>query len=54
MLVSSSLICPGVKLVRPILRAVQRAVAGMTCIRPEAPTPERASMTKRLSWRIRP
>jgi hypothetical protein len=38
----------------PILRAVQRAVAGMTCIRPEAPTLERASMMKRLSWRIRP
>jgi len=26
----------------------------MTCIRPEAPTFERAFMTKRLSWRIRP
>ena len=44
----------GVKPARPILLAVQRAVAGMTCIRPEAPTCERASMMKRLSCRIRP
>lgn len=34
--------------------AAERAVAGMTCIRPEAPAPERASVTKRDSWRIRP
>ncbi len=54
MLVSRSLICSGVKPVRPIFLAVQRAVAGITCINPEAPTPERASMMKRLSWRIRP
>ena len=31
----------------PILRAVQRAVAGISCIRPDAPTLERASMMKR-------
>ena len=36
------------------LRAVQRAVSGMTCIRPAAPTLDCASMMKRLSWRIRP
>ena len=54
MLVSRSLIWPGVKPVMPILLAVHLAVAGMTCIRPDAPTPERASMMKRLSWRIRP
>ena len=54
MLVSRSLICSALKSVRPIFFAVQRAVAGITCIKPEAPTPERASMMKRLSWRMRP
>ena len=54
MLVSRSLICSGRKLLIPILLAVQRAVAGITCISPEAPTPERASVMKRLSCRIRP
>ena len=39
---------------RPTFFAVQRAVAGISCIRPEAPTCERASITNRLSWRIRP
>ena len=54
MLVSRWLSCSGRKSVRPIFLAVQRAVAGITCIRPEAPTCERASMMKRLSCRIRP
>ena len=35
-----------------IWRATQRAVAGMSCMSPVAPTRERASGMKRLSWRI--
>ena len=42
------------RFVMPIFLAVHLAVGGMTCIKPEAPTPERASMMKRLSWRISP
>ena len=39
----------GLKSVKPIFFAVQRAVGGITCISPEAPTVERASMMKRDS-----
>ena len=53
-LVSRSLILAGVKSVMPIFFAVHLAVAGITCIKPAAPTPDLASMMKRLSWRIRP
>ena len=53
-LVSRSLSLAGVKSLRPIFLAVHLAVAGMTCIRPDAPTPDLASMMNRLSWRIRP
>jgi len=38
----------------PIFFAVHFAVAGMTCIRPDAPTPDLASMMKRDSCRISP
>ncbi|MNV41124.1 hypothetical protein D3C71_1327520 [compost metagenome] len=34
------------------LRAVSLAVAGINCIRPLAPTLERASSMKALSWRV--
>jgi len=54
MLVSRSVIWAGLKSVRPMRLAVQLAVAGITCISPEAPTCERAFMMKRLSWRMRP
>src|SRR5690625_3655034 len=37
-----------------ILLATQRAVSGINCIRPEAPTLERASVIKRTSSRINP
>ena len=52
-LVARSAIC-SVLNGRPIFLAVQRAVAGMICISPDAPTCERASMMKRDSWRISP
>ncbi|MNL86563.1 hypothetical protein D3C87_2153200 [compost metagenome] len=53
-LVSKSFTLDGVKSVMPILPATHLAVAGISCIRPDAPTCERASMMKRDSWRIRP
>ncbi|MCY1445640.1 hypothetical protein D9M71_621670 [compost metagenome] len=34
------------------MREVSLAVAGISCIRPMAPTPERASAMKALSWRV--
>ena len=49
-----SLTRSGLQSARPTRRAVQRAVAGMSCISPEAPTCERASTMKRDSWRMRP
>ena len=42
------------KSLRPILLATHLAVAGISCIRPEAPTFDLALVMKRLSWRIRP
>src|SRR5690606_42082420 len=36
----------------PNLRAVSLAVPGISCIRPMAPTPARASDMKELSWRV--
>ncbi|MNP62169.1 hypothetical protein D3C76_1574240 [compost metagenome] len=36
----------------PNLREVSLAVAGISCIRPVAPTPERASVMNALSWRV--
>jgi hypothetical protein len=42
----------GLKGLIDICRATQRAVAGMSCMSPVAPTRERASAMKRLSWRI--
>ena len=35
----------------PSLRATAEAVAGISCIMPRAPTPERAAGSKLLSWR---
>jgi len=34
--------------------ATQRAVAGISCIRPRAPAEDFALTMKRLSWRTRP
>ncbi len=54
MLVSRSVMSEGWNDVSPIFFAVHLAVAGMTCISPDAPTCERASVMNRLSWRINP
>ncbi|CFP65636.1 Uncharacterised protein [Bordetella pertussis] len=53
-LTSKSLTEPGRKSLMPILPATHLAVAGISCIKPDAPACERASMMKRDSWRIRP